>query len=317
MKTQIIVVTVSLVIGAMATGDSYAGRRARRFDCSEKMAHALERYERRRFADVKATVGEIKLNCPGTSIMDSALYYLGKAYLATRSPVEARVEFERLIQDFPKSPFSEEARFLLGYCSLKESSSYERDQTRTRDAIREITDFLGSYPNSPFADSARHYLDQCREKLANKEFMNAKFYEKIDRYEAATIYCKLLIEEYPESGLLPQVRLLLAQNLVKVSRPAEARKVIEELLTSEPNAELDRKARVLLGHIDRLKPGLGEKTPEPGETEAEPSLEEPATQAPKAEGAGSPAENPGAREGATPGSGVVQGEQADSSDVTE
>lgn len=228
-------------------------RRKKRFDCSEKIEKSMRFYKKKHYNKVKTILNEVKIQCSGHASMDTALYYLGRSFLGTRQSAEARMEFEVLIQDFPKSAFYEEANFLLGYCSYRESSIYERDQTETKDAIREFNNFIESFPKSHFADSARHYLMECLEKLARKEVMAARFYEKIDQFDAAITYYRIIIENYPESKYNPECRLALAQNLIKTNRMSEAAKTLEALLTLKVTDDIKKKAQVLFERVNERK----------------------------------------------------------------
>jgi outer membrane protein assembly factor BamD len=254
-----------LIILLLTVTDEALAKRRKRYDCAGKIARAVARYQKKRYNDVKTILDQAKIHCSGHSSMDTALYYLGKANLKTKHPVQASLEFEVLLQDFPHSPFREEAHFLLGICSYEEALSFERDQSKTRDAIREFVDFIDLYPQSTFADSAKHYLIECQERLVKKEFMNARFYEKIDQYEAAIVYYRIIIDEFPQSSYIPESKLSLARNLIKVSRPKEAADVLEKLLSSDFDGEVKKKAKLLLGKIEKSE-GIKPKKEEPDST---------------------------------------------------
>ncbi len=228
-------------------------KRRKRFNCSDKIQKAINYYNKKKhYNKVKTILNEVKIQCSGHASMDTALFYLGRSFLGSKQSSEARMEFEVLIQDFPKSVFYEEANFLLGYCSYQESSIYERDQTETKEAIREFNNFIESFPESPFADSAKHYMTICIEKLAKKEVKAAQFYEKIDQYDAAITYYKIIIEDFPLSGFIPGCRLALARNLFKTNRLTEAGKTLETLLSLQINDDIKKKAQLLAGRIKNM-----------------------------------------------------------------
>lgn len=258
MKKRILAVILMLVLVIFGTG--VAGKKRKKsYDCSKKVARAVTSFQKERYNKVKTILEEVKSHCSGHSVMDTTLYYLGKAHLATKQPFEASIEFEVLIQDFPNSSYNEEVHFLLGLCCYKESPSYEREQNKTKDAIREFTEFIEMFPKSPFVDSAKFYLEECHEKMAKKEFMSARFYERIDKFESAIVYYKLIIEEFPKSEFIAESRLSLARNLIKVSRPTEAAEILDALLSSDADVEVKRKAKLLLNRIEKLD---GIKPPE-------------------------------------------------------
>lgn len=254
-----------LLILFFSGADKALAKRAKRYDCSGKIARAVARFHKKRYNDVKTILDQLKIHCSGHSSMDTALYYLGKADLKTKHPIQASLEFEVLLQDFPNSPFREEAHYLLGICSYEEALSFERDQSKTRDAVRDFADFIDLYPQSSFTDSAKHYLSVCRERLVKKEIMNARFYEKIDKHEAAIVYYRIIIDEFPQSSYIPESKLSLARNLMKVSRPKEAAGVLDELLSSDVDGEVKKRAELLLGKIERSE-GIKPQKTEPDST---------------------------------------------------
>jgi outer membrane protein assembly factor BamD len=243
-------------------------RRSKQFDCDEKVRKAITSFQKKRYNQVKTIMDEVKINCRGLSVMDTGMYYLGKAYLLLKQPNEARLEFEMFVQEYPNSVFAEEVQFLLGCCNFREANSYERDQTKTNEAIRKFTEFIELHPESKFADSAKWYLNECQERLAKKEFESAQFYEVIKQYESAIVYYRYIIEQFPQTSFIPECWLSLAKNLAKVSRPSEAVSVLQTVLNSNADEETKRKARVLLTRIEKndktlLPDSGGEKRKEP------------------------------------------------------
>ena len=251
MKKRVLFALSVLIVFFSVTSEPEAKTRAKRYDCAGKIERAVKNYQKKRYNDVKTILDQVKMNCSGHPSLDTALYYLGKANIKTKQAIQASLEFEVLLQDFPNSPFKEEVHFLIGFCSYKQSYSYERDQSKTKDAIREFEDFIGLFPESPFADSAQYYLKECKERLVEKEVVNARFYEKIDKNEAAIVYYRIIMEEFPQSSYITESKLALARNLIKVSRPREAVGVLDELLSSEADSEIKKKARLLLGKIEK------------------------------------------------------------------
>lgn len=235
----------AFVATLISTTQARTPRKPRLYDCQGKLQTAIEKYEKRKFGDARTILDEVKLQCAGHQAMDSVLYYLGMTMLRTKKGDEARSEFQQLVRDYGTSPFYEEAQFRIGHSSLIGSNSFDRDQSGTKEAIRELSSFLDSYGESTFADSARAYLEEAREKLAKKQFMNARHYEKIDQYEAAVVYYKILVSEFPESKLIPDAKLAMAENLIKVNRLSEASDLLEELAEGSATKEITQRVQAL------------------------------------------------------------------------
>jgi outer membrane protein assembly factor BamD len=270
MRLAIICISLlTLVITASYTDVSAKARKL--FNCTKKIERAKEYYEKHQFYRTKTALAEVKINCSGHLSMDTVLYILIKSNLETKNAIEARMDVEVLIQDFPNSPFNEEAHFLLGFCSFTESESYERDQVKTREAINEFKEFIVNFPKSAYTDSAHHYIKICQEKLAKKEIMNARFYEKIDQYDAAIVYYKFIIKDFPDSKNITNCRFALYRNLMKTSRPKEAKTVLQGILSSETDEVSKRKAKNLLNKLTlsnkegkvKTTPGNSENTNRP------------------------------------------------------
>jgi outer membrane protein assembly factor BamD len=234
---------VICLLGSCASGDKVAKKR---YECGERLARAVKKYEAKKYGSAKVILDDVKQQCAGHPVMDSAGYLLGMSLAHMKMYADARLEFTRLTQDFPQSPFFEEAKFRIGWCVFKSALPVERDQTDTREAQRLFRDFLESYPSSKYADSAQAFLKSAVGKLAEKEFNSARFYQRMGEKEAAVVCYKVFIAEYPASEYTAQARLNLGQMLVELGRAAEAREVLNALIEEEKTGDTARKAQELL-----------------------------------------------------------------------
>ncbi len=242
-----------LVIGCLAflPLDSMAAKGEKKAaNCSEKLNKAIERYNDGKHGDVILSLADLKVQCSGHESMDSLIYYLGMSYMMKERTEEAKYEFKQLIRDFPRSELTEQARFRVGHASFIGSRSYERDQTETKQAIRELSQFVEMNPDSKYRDSAVVYLNDAIEKLAKKDFMSARFYEKMEEYESAVVYYRVFLEEFPESKFVPEATVSMAEDLYKINRISEARDLLQEVVAAEYPQEIRSRARSLL---DRIK----------------------------------------------------------------
>ncbi len=243
-KFQILLLPAALlVLASCASGSKVKAKHL--YDCSGKLQEGIDKYEKKKFSSAQFILSEIITKCPGHSANDTTLYYLAKSFLAMKKPDEAKLEFEHLVLTFPSSAYNEEARYLLGYSSFLASSPWYLDQTSTKDAQHRLRSFLESNPQSRFADSARAYIGKCDNKLAEKDFQAAKFYEKTNHYEAAIVYYKYIVDEFPESPFALQAKLSIAQNLIFLSRNSEAIAFLDELIEQSKDDSVVKKAAAL------------------------------------------------------------------------
>ncbi|MBN1578885.1 MAG: outer membrane protein assembly factor BamD [Chitinispirillaceae bacterium] len=224
-------------------------------DCSQRVSKALLSYNAKKYATALTRFTDARMQCSGTPVMDTILYYLGMSNVKTKKYLEARTEFQRLVQDFPGSPFFEEAKFRIGYVVFKQSNPANRDQKETRETIRLLDNFMEMYPKSPFADSALFYRTEAYEKLATKEFWNAQFYENVNEPEAAVVYYRAFLSQFIDSKRVDQARFNSLVLLVKLDRITEAEELYDELIEKCKNKELQKEAKALFANAKKAKAG--------------------------------------------------------------
>jgi outer membrane protein assembly factor BamD len=218
-----------VILCASCASDSTKLIRKGLYDCSGRLETAKERMGKKGFSHAIRILDEIKYQCGGSALMDSVYYYTAISQLGIKQYVEARDEFENLYREFPRSPFTEEARYRVAHIRYIQSRPFNRDQTETRDAMRLLGDYLDIYPNGAFTDSAKHFFKAGIDKLAEKEFYNARFYRRQKEHEAALIYYRSLLSDYPESKFAPEAVVGMAEMLLALGRTEDAQEVVEEL----------------------------------------------------------------------------------------
>jgi outer membrane assembly lipoprotein YfiO len=216
------------------------------YDCSGKVRDAISKYNKKKFSSAQFILTDVITKCPGYSADDTATYYLAKSWLGLKKPEEAKTEFDRLLQTFPNSVYSEEAHYQTGYCAYLSSNPWYLDQASTKLAAQKLKEFIETFPKSPYADSAQFFIVQCQEKMAEKHLQAARFYEKINQYESAIVYYKSFAEDFPDSKFLDESKLSMAEDLHKLNRDSEANAILEELA-------LQTKDPVILKKIGALK----------------------------------------------------------------
>ena len=249
-NSKTVLIIASFVMVTMALHAS-AAKPKKLFDCTGKIQKAIEKYNKKRYLDCQDILTEVLTQCPGHSAYDTALYFQAKSMLATKKYDEAKTEFDRLASTYPNSPFYEEAFFRIGQCMFLESNAPDLDQATTKDAQGRLKDFCESFSKSLYADSARALIAQTEDKLAEKEFLAAQFYEKIDQFEAAVVYHKLMIQEFPQSKLVPEAMLAMAEDLIKSNRMGEAAAVLDDLSSRSNDDAVLKKARSLKSKLPK------------------------------------------------------------------
>lgn len=183
--------------------------------------------------------------------MDTVYYHTAMSHFRLKQYADARVEFENLQMDYPRSPFVEESHYRLGQMRYLRSNKFHRDQTETNEAVRLLGDYLESYPDGAFADSARHFHTLALEKLAEKEFRNAMFYRKRKEHEAALIYFNSLLAQYPQSKFNSEAVVGMVEALTALRRVEDAREAIEELEMADFSEPLQKRLEMVIFRLNQ------------------------------------------------------------------
>jgi outer membrane protein assembly factor BamD len=124
--------------------------------------------------------------------------------------------------------------------------SYEKDQSASFDAERELKKFLRQHPKSKFAPKARKMLARVNKKLAQHEWYVAKFYWERDKPMGTVLRLRRLLDRYTGVGFDGDAMWLLGRAYVKVKMPDRAKGIWERLLKEHPKHDKADEARAAL-----------------------------------------------------------------------
>jgi outer membrane protein assembly factor BamD len=165
---------------------------------------------------------------------------LGDTYLGegtTEALERARNEFAEFLSFFPTNPRADYAQYKLGMVHIRQMRGPQRDQTQTRDAVKEFETFVARYPDSMLISEGKARLREARDRLSESDYEVGFFYYRQRWYPGAVDRFKSLLKQDPEFTNRDAVYFYLAESLVKAKHPAEAlpyyQKLIEEFQQSE------------------------------------------------------------------------------------
>ncbi len=159
---------------------------------------------------------------PGSHLSDEAQFGLGKAFQCQKDYVTAVFEYERVLNEYPVSPYAAEARFQIGECYYRDTRDIHRDQDETHKAIREFARFIEDYPQSDLVPQAEAKIGELRNQLARKDIMIAHNYVTWKYYTSAELYAKGVLTEYPNTAAALEARFVIAQVKLKTGKLDEA-----------------------------------------------------------------------------------------------
>jgi outer membrane protein assembly factor BamD len=206
----------------------------------------------------------------GTAEADKYLFDRGNEAAADRKWLNAREYLRNLVDNYPQSPYRPDAKLALGdtyigektteslllaanefrefltfyptnqradYAQLQLARSFtlqmlapERDQSSTRDAVKEIEIFLQRFPNSPLMPEARKMEREARDRLSEANYRVGFYYFRVKWYPGAIDRFKDVLTTDPAFTNRDAVYYHLAESLYRTDKRPEALPYYERLL---------------------------------------------------------------------------------------
>lgn len=186
----------------------------------------------------------------------------------------AIADYQKLIDEYPFSPYAEEAELNIGLAYYKQHdyaeavgsltdfqrmhptskhldiASYylamahyvqmgrpDQDQTHTELALKQFQSIEQRFPESDFAALAHEQIEICREMLARHEYLIGDFYYNRANYKASESRMAELMALYPDTPVAPEALYHLAQTLQKQGKKYSAAQAYTALENAYPNTK--------------------------------------------------------------------------------
>ena len=183
---------------------------------------------------------------PQSAYRADAKLGIGDAYIGEGS-AEAYVlainEYREFLNFYPTHQRADYAQFKLGMAHFYQMRAPARDQTETREAVRELAIFVERYPRSELAEEGKQRLREAKDRLADSEFAVGQKYYRMKYYPGAIGRLKPLVESDPEYTRRDAAFYILAESYVGVQRPAEALPLFERIVKEFEQSEYLERAR--------------------------------------------------------------------------
>lgn len=182
---------------------------------------------------------------------------IGDTYLGEGSPeslVLAIAEFQEFLSFYPTHPRADYAQYKLAMAHFKQMRAPQRDQTETRDAIREFENFVTRYPNSSLMPEVRDRLREAKDRLSEAEFEVGRFYYRIHWWPGAIDRLSSLLKDDPQFTGRDGAYYYLGESLMKVNRTAEALPLYEKLVSEFEQSDYLEDARKRITEIKNAPP---------------------------------------------------------------
>ena len=151
--------------------------------------------------------------------------------------VFAQNEFREFLSFYPTNRRADYAQYKLAMTHFRQMRAAPRDQTETRDAVKEFQTFVARYPMSALMPEVKTKLREAQDRLADSDFLVGMFYFRQKWYLGSIDRFSTLLKSDPEYTARDNVYFYLAESYVKSKREAEALPLYEKLVNEFDKSE--------------------------------------------------------------------------------
>jgi outer membrane protein assembly factor BamD len=199
-----------------------------------------EALKEERWLNAREYFRQIVDNYPQSPLRPEAKLGVGESYIGentTESLILAANEFREFLTFYPTSPRADYAQFRLAHSHYKRMRAPERDQTETKEALREFEVFFERFPNSPLMPEVKKQWREARDRLSQSIYRVGLFYYRSRWYPGAIDRFRQVLKEDPAYTGRDAVYFYLAESLARTDKRAEAIPYFERLLSEFEQSE--------------------------------------------------------------------------------
>lgn len=213
----------------------------------------------RRWVTARGYFSKLLDGYPQSPFRADAKLGVGDSYLGennTSSYVFALNEFHEFLAFYPTNARADYAQFQLATVHFRQMLGPQRDQTETKEAIREFQTFVERYPASPLLSQAQERLREAKDRLADGELQVGTFYLHIGLYPSAVARFRYLLDADPGYTRKDSLYFHLAEALQKSEKKAEALPYYERLVQEFEQSEYLVEAKRRIEQLKTAPAGL-------------------------------------------------------------
>jgi outer membrane protein assembly factor BamD len=183
-----------------------------------------EELKERRWLRAREYFRQIVDNYPQSPFRPDAKLAVGDTYVGentTEALLLAINEYREFLTFFPTNPRADYAQYRLAFAYSKQMLSPDRDQSATRDTIKELQVFLDRYPNSSLAPEARTLMRDARDRLSEASHRIGMTYFRMKWYPGAIDRFREVLKNDPDFTGRDATYFYLAESLRLASETAD------------------------------------------------------------------------------------------------
>ena len=241
-----------------------------------KYQAALQYFNNKQYTRAQTLLDDVTIYYKGTERSEDIVCYLARCYMGNKDYTTSAEYYEAYVRNYPKGKYIIEARYQVGNCYYMDAPDPRLDQEITKKAIKWFTEFVELFGDSPYAEQAYTQLDELYDRLAQKEYYNAKLYYDLgtypgnastnggSNYEACVVTAQNALKDYPYASaslredlsiLVLRAKYYLARQSVTERQMERYRDAIDEYYAFQndfPESQYMKEAKNILNSSERI-----------------------------------------------------------------
>ena len=200
----------------------------------------------RKWTTARQYFSELLESYPQSPLRAEAKLGVGDSYLNennSASYVYAQNEYREFLAFYPTNPRADYAQMQLGMVHFNQMLNPQRDQTETKETIREFEVFVERHPNSPLMPQVKERLREAKDRISDWDVQVGTFYLKVRLYHSAEQRYRHVLDNDPDYRRKDSLYFHLAETLEKSEKKAEALPYYERLVREFEQSEYLEEAR--------------------------------------------------------------------------
>jgi len=210
----------------------------------QEIKKCIKLSEKKHFEDAIECLEIFKSRFPKSKWGIEAELMIGDNYFRRKEYLLAADSYQAFVKLHPIHPKIDYAYYRTGVSYAKHSpKAIDRDQEYLDDAIANLSIVTKNFPQSAYYNVSRVTLLEARTKIAKRHFYVGRFYYRTGEYIAAIPRFQEIVENYPDSGLLPKSLYLMTVSNIRLSRLDDAKESFSILATRFSDSDYVPKAQ--------------------------------------------------------------------------
>jgi outer membrane protein assembly factor BamD len=225
------------------------------------MDRGNEAMGKRNWVEAREYYRQIVDNYPQSPFRPDAKLGIGESFLgegSAESLVLSANEFREFLTFYPTNTKADQAQYKLAMTFTRQMKAPARDQTATKDALKEFQVFFDRFPNSPLTPEVKKQRREARDRLSEASYLVGFHYYRQRWYPGAVDRFREILRDDPDYSKRDAVYYYLAESLAKSQKPPEAVPYFERVVNEFPQSvhSEDAKKRLTELKVDVKQSGV-------------------------------------------------------------